>query len=284
MRLLRRLLAPYFYLRDLQRIAIAVSKGSAMRQTRNVNLANPASWEFSGFSQNGEDGIIDVLRENLSDSNRYCIEIGCADGIENNSSWLILMQKFNGLLVEGDSILANRLRLNILSYSVGSECLNQYVSRDNIDGIVTTSRHKDPDVMSLDIDGIDYYVASALLDAGIRPKIFVVEYNSAFGPNERLTIEYQAGFDYSKAHPSKLYYGVSIMGWRAFFETVGYRFVTVDRNGVNAFFVDPKYFGEDFLNGIKGTEFAENVFQIRKHNAGYEAQFRMLDGMHFRML
>ena len=51
-----------FELRDRQRLCIALSKGSAMMQARDIDLGRPATWEFSGFSQNGEDGIIDVLR------------------------------------------------------------------------------------------------------------------------------------------------------------------------------------------------------------------------------
>ena len=75
--------------RDRQRINIALSKGGAMMHARNIDLTQPATWEFSGFSQNGEDGILDVLRKNLLESNRYFIEIGAADGIENNSAWLL---------------------------------------------------------------------------------------------------------------------------------------------------------------------------------------------------
>ena len=48
--------------RDRQRINIALSKGAAMMHARNIDLTQPGTWEFSGFSQNGEDGILDVLR------------------------------------------------------------------------------------------------------------------------------------------------------------------------------------------------------------------------------
>jgi hypothetical protein len=43
------------------RIVIALCKGSAMMSTRNINLKKPEDWEFSGFIQNGEDEILDVL-------------------------------------------------------------------------------------------------------------------------------------------------------------------------------------------------------------------------------
>ena len=48
--------------KDRQRIAIALAKGGTSKLSREIDLRDPLTWEFSGFSQNGEDGIIDVLR------------------------------------------------------------------------------------------------------------------------------------------------------------------------------------------------------------------------------
>ena len=89
--------------KDRQRIAIALAKGGAMMLARTVDNTDPRTWEFSGFSQNGEDGIIDVLCRQLASRNRYVVEIGAADGTENNSSWLLVAERYEGLMVEGDS-------------------------------------------------------------------------------------------------------------------------------------------------------------------------------------
>src|SRR4051812_34855549 len=260
-------------LRDRQRIAIALAKGGAMMQARTIDLRKPATWEFSGFSQNGEDGILDVLRRQLSRANRYFIEIGAADGIENNSAWLVVAERYNGLMVEGNPRLVERARRTMLNYSIGAECLNMFVGRANMHELLKLAMHPDPDVFSLDIDGVDYYIAQAVLQAGFRPKIFVVEYNSVFGPQRSCTIEYSDDFVFTKAHPTQLYYGVSIAGWRSFFKRQGYRFVTVDRNGVNGFFVDPGCFSAEFLESVDGLEFAENAFQRRKFHRSTEEQF-----------
>ena len=243
---------------------------------RNIDLTQPETWEFSGFSQNGEDGIIDVLRKQLLQSNRYFIEIGAADGIENNSSWLAVAEKYNGIMIEGDPKLSRQANKLIKVYSVGLDCVNKFVTRENIHELKSFSFYDDPDIFSLDIDGNDYYIAKAILDCGFRPKIFVVEYNSVYGPNRNLTIEYQDNFAFTTAHPTQLYYGVSITGWRNFFKSRGYRFVTVDRNGVNAFFVDPSFFDANFLNNIKGIEFAENLYQFRKFRVPSEKQFSLI--------
>jgi hypothetical protein len=263
-------------LRDRQRIAIALAKGGAMMQARRVRLDEPASWEFSGFSQNGEDGILDVLRRQLREPNRYFIEIGSADGIENNSAWLVVAERYNGLMVEGSARLVERARRTMLHYSIGAECLNMFVSRDNISQLLARAMHTDPDIFSLDIDGIDYTIADAVMQAGFRPKIFAVEYNSVFGPERSCTIEYRDNFVFTSAHPTHLYYGVSVAGWRRFFARHGYRFVTVDTNGVNAFFADPSQFDATFLDGVKGMAFAENRYQLRKFRFGHADQFRLI--------
>lgn len=262
--------------RGRQQMTIALVKGGTMMHARNIDLTRPNTWEFSGFSQNGEDGILDVLCRQLSSSNRYFIEIGAADGMQNNSSWLVVAQQYNGLMIEGNSSLVERARRMIQNYSIGVECINMFVNSTNIQELKSLALHSDPDVFSLDIDGIDYYIAKAIIEGGFRPKIFVVEYNSVYGPKRSVTIPYQDDFVFTKAHPTHLYYGVSIAAWRKFFDHHGYHFVTVDRKGVNAFFVNPACFHSDFLNKIKGVEFSENTYQHMKFRETNEEQFKLI--------
>jgi len=274
--MIKKLFTYLFDARDRQRISIALSKGTAMMIARNIDLTLPATWEFSGFSQNGEDGILDVLRGKLLKHNRYFIEIGSSDGVESNSAWLVMVGKYNGMMIEGDPWLAERARRMIARHSVGAQCHNMFLTRENVQELKSLAFHTDPDVLSLDIDGNDYYIAQAILDNGFRPKIFVVEYNSVYGPERCVTIEYQDDFRFKKAHRSELYYGVSIAGWRKFFQSHGYRFITVDQNGVNGFFVDPFFFDERFLDGVNGLEFAENQFQLNKFRRSSEEQFSLI--------
>jgi len=221
------------------------------------------------------------LRSQLLEKNRYFIEIGSADGIENNSGWLTVAERYNGIMIEGSSRLVERAKRNVIGYSIGVECHNMFVTQENIEKLKEMSFHADPDIFSLDIDGNDYYIAQAIMEIGFRPKIFVVEYNSVFGPLRSETIAYQESFVFTEAHPTHLYYGVSIAGWHNFFERYGYRFVTVDQNGVNAFFVDPKCYSENFLNGIKPLAFAENRSQYLKFRIPSEGQFALISNRQF---
>jgi hypothetical protein len=269
-------------LRDRQQMGIALGKGGAMMHARNIDLTQPETWEFSGFSQNGEDGILDVLRKQLLDRNRYFIEIGSADGMQNNSSWLVVAEQYNGLMIEGNPRLVERAKRMLSNHSIGLDCINMFVSSENIHELKSLALHSDPDVFSLDIDGIDYYIAKSIMDGGFRPKIFAVEYNSVFGPERNITIPYQKNFIFTQAHSTQLYYGVSIGAWRKFFAHYGYRFVAVDSKGVNAFFVDPECFDESFLSAINAATFAENIYQLRKFKGPFEKQFLLIADQEFQ--
>jgi hypothetical protein len=267
--------------RDRQQMAIALAKGDVAMRNRCVDLKNPTTWEFSGFSQNGEDGLLEVLRKQLISSNRYFVEIGSADGMQNNSSWLVVAEQYAGLMVEGNPELVDRAKRLIPHYSIGAECVKMFVNSNSIQDLKTLALHSNPDIFSLDIDGVDYYVAEAIFDVGFRPKIFVVEYNSVFGPERSMTVPYKENFSFGVEHSSRLYYGVSISAWRKFFDKQGYRFVTVDSKGVNAFFVDSKCFYPSFLDAVVGVPFNENLYQLRNFRGNFEEQFKLIEDQRF---
>ncbi len=261
------------YARENNDINKALSRAAANIALRNIDETNPLSWEFSGFSQNGEDGILDFLWTKLKSQNRYFIEIGAANGIDNNTAWFAHAKKFSGLMIDGhnDSIIRAKKHATF-----GTECLNLFINEENIIALKEKIVHTNPDIFSLDIDGNDYYVAKSILNNGIRPKIFIVEYNSVFGPNESVTIEYDPLFDIDKAHATHLYYGVSITGWKTFFGNQGYQFVTVDSNGVNAVFVDKKEFDMSFLENLKSVNFKENFHQLNVFKCNWEKQLELI--------
>ena len=270
------MLDPLKNYRDRQRVLIALSRGAGTRHSRDIDLRHPETWEFCGFSQNGEDGIIDVLRSQLSQSNRYCVEIGIEDGIECNTAWLLVAEKYRGLMIEGNAYLARRAQRIIGWYNNAAQCHHLFLTKSTVTDLRSMALESDPDVFSLDIDGNDYHVAQAIFESGFRPKIFVVEYNAVFGPHRSLTIAYDEDFSFKRAHPSELYYGVSIAAWKKLFKRKGYHFITVDRNGVNAFFVDPVWFKPGFIKNVRSLAFAENQFQLRRFRKTNEEQFAMI--------
>lgn len=269
----------------LQKVTLALARGGAASQVRLIDDKNPVTWEFSAFSQNGEDGIIDYLSRKIINPNYYFVEIGAADGIENNTAWLAFGKKYEGLFLEGNEVLVSRIKQYIEPMLLGVKGIQLFADLDNVEEVVRLAQYQNPDIFSLDIDGNDYYVAKSLLDLKFRPKIFVVEYNSAYGPNQKLTIKYDKDFsiDFSD-YKNYLYYGVSIAGWKELFAQYGYRFVTVEHRGVNAFFIEPSYFDLQFINKIKGLNFAENFYQTIKYGVSWEEQFEYIMNKKFHYI
>jgi hypothetical protein len=241
------------------RIAAGMARASATASLRHIDPTNPETWEFAGFSQHGEDGILDYLCSRITVPNRFFFEIGAADGLENCTAWLALARGYSGVMIEGDPELSACYREIIQSKVFNVHLLAEMVTAENILRLMKFCPFSDPDVFSIDIDGIDFYVLKAVLNAGFRPKVIVAEYNSAFGPDRAVTIPYRPDFARWQAHPTGLYYGVSITAWRTLLAQFGYRFVTTETSGTNGFFLDPTAFETAFVEGLRGVDFRENA-------------------------
>jgi hypothetical protein len=265
-------------LKLLNQVNTGLSRAAAVAGARNIDSTNPTSWEFGGFSQNGEDGIIDYLVGRLKSSNRYFIEIGASNGIDNNTAWLAHGRRFSGLMIDGNM---ENIKTGEQVATVATNILCMFVNQENISKLKELALHRNPDVFSLDIDGTDYYIVKAILEGGFKPKIFIVEYNSAFGPAESKTVAYTPDFIMANMHPTQLYYGVSVCGWKTLFAKHGYQFVTVDANGVNAVFIDPTAFDQGFTSQLKGLDFVENFYQLKKFGYGWQEQSKLLEGVRF---
>lgn len=267
----------------LHKITFGLARAAASAAARNIDSTSPTSWGFSGFSQSNEDGIIDYLTRKILNPNCYFIEIGAANGLENNTAWLALARKFSGIMIDGgDSILSNENKLSpFLIGNVDFEKL--FVTVENIQMIMNKSQFLNPDVLSIDIDGNDYYIAEKILELGYKPKIFVVEYNAVFGPDKSITIPYTPDFCLSPDHKSldHFYHGVSISAWRVLLEKNGYKFVTVEENGVNAFFVNPLEFDNDFIRSVKSLHFRDNYYQVSNFRMSWKERFNNISDKDF---
>lgn len=269
----------FFVLREIN---LAFTRGSLGASVRYIQENLPLSWEFSAFSQNGEDGIVDYLISKQNNTNKYFIEIGSANGIANNTAYLAFSKKYCGIMVEGGKVNSKLSRIMYRFFNSGVVSLNMFVDMDNIHIIFNQATHKNPDVFSIDIDGNDYYLTEWILKKGYRPSIFIVEYNANYGPEKAITIKYISNFNYAKAHYTRLYYGVSIMAWRKLFSKYNYHFVTVDSNGVNAFFIHKDVFPNDFLDNLNGCEFKDHVIETEIFKKPWNERFKLIENMPYQ--
>jgi hypothetical protein len=94
------------------------------------------------------------------------------------------------------------------------------------------------DLLGIDLDGNDIYFVSDLLALGLRPKIWIVEYNAKFPPPIQWSMEY----DPRHVWRYDDYFGASLAAFDQLFTRHGYRLVCCNaHSGVNAFFVPEEY-------------------------------------------
>ena len=134
------------------------------------------------------------------------------------------------------------LRDEELSWRHDITAVAAFITRDNINGLLTDNGFAgDIGLLSIDIDGNDYWVMEAI-DV-VSPCILICEYNAVLGDRHAITVPYQADFDRLRAHHSGQYFGASITAIRALAARKGYSFAGTCSNGVNAFFVRNDAFG-----------------------------------------
>lgn len=162
----------------------------SMRSTRVKKDSTRLSQFASNVtSQSGEDGIIAQIFSIMGTRNQYCVEFGAWDGKFASNTWALINQHgWGGLLIEGSPEKFADLRQTYL----GNErvhLVDRYVDFgvNSLDAILREA-HAPPDLdmISIDIDGADYYVWESMQE--FRPRLVVIEYNPSI-PNDVIFIQ-----------------------------------------------------------------------------------------------
>jgi hypothetical protein len=219
-----------------QKINIGILTSHAM-SARKHSMKNLWDAEFRVFSQFGEDGIIDLLLDELQISKPRIMEIGAGDFSECNSRFALHKRNCSAFLVDMREDLKRGFQESEIRWKASVAIEIAKIDEKNIKDIesraLTFLNHID--LISLDIDGIDFWIAQLMNWDQI--KIAVVEYNPVFGAKKSVSVPkdtFNSRFEY---HYSGLVYGASLLAWVEFFARKDMRFVGTNRVGNNAFFV-----------------------------------------------
>ncbi len=190
--------------------------------------------EHRVFSQNGEDGVLAEIFARIGTTNRYFVEFGVNDGRECNTRFLAEVLGWSGLYIEADTVAC-------------AEVQRRYANNDNIrveSAFVTPSNADrlfadfgapdEPDLLSIDIDGQDYYVWRSISE--YRPRVVMIEYNSGI-PYKLQLAEPAAREELGVGFQGHAFFGASLGALRDLAARKGYLFVHAEMAGVNAFFV-----------------------------------------------
>ncbi len=233
---------------------------------KKTNVSTLCDVEFSAFSQWGEDGIIDWLIERLPKIPSLFIEFGVEDYRESNTRFLLHTRNWRGLVMDGSEDNIKNIRNQSISCRYDLQAIHSFIDRDNINTLIAQAGiHGEIGLLSVDIDGNDYWVWQAI-DV-VKPAIVVCEYNALFGDLYQISVPYQADFQRSNAHYSNLYFGASLPAIRALAHEKGYCFVGTNRNGCNAFFVRNDL-SSSIINAIAEVKSYPSLFSESRDEEG----------------
>jgi len=199
---------------------------------RQTAPANPACRGFKVYSQADEDGILEAIFECLAVNNGTFVEIGCGNGLENNTHYLLL-RGWRGVWVDGDPANIAAIRAE-LPDSRRLRVIEAMVDLDNAVSLVDSAWLQAAgslDLLSVDIDGNDLEVAVACARAW-APKVVVVEYNAKFPPPAMVQVAYNPAHRWNRDD----YHGASLGACMAALAP-DYGLVACNLAGTNAFFV-----------------------------------------------
>jgi hypothetical protein len=192
--------------------------------------------EFRVFSQFGEDGILDFLCTSLSIARPRIMEIGAGNFSECNSRFLAEARGASVYAVDGQHGLSRSIARMSLKWRTPLWAREVWVTPNSVPELEAEARELmgGVDLLSLDIDGNDYWVLDSLSLQGT--KIVVVEFNPYLGPRP-ISVPRDDAFDRTTAHSSWLYYGASLQAFVHLLESKGFSLIGTTRAGNNAFFV-----------------------------------------------
>lgn len=183
------------------------------------------------FSQSDEDGITLEIVKRIGLEKSSCIEIGCGNGLENNTL-VLLATGWRAIWIDGIDLAFNKdINPAKLVYS------QTFITRENVCGIASDLQKtlgNDIELISVDIDGNDGYIVEALLVGGYRPSVFIVEINEVFSPPIIFKQNYQENHVWDRSRN----FGWSLQAFADLFSQYGYQLVACNpQTGVNAYFV-----------------------------------------------
>lgn len=213
----------------------------ASRQIATLDVIGTlADVEFRVTSQWGEDGIIEWLCQQLPDIEPTFVEFGVESYTEANTRFLLENRGWRGLVIDGNEEHVASIRAQEIFWMRDLSAVSAFITRDNINALIEEAGfHGQIGILSVDIDGNDYWVLRAI--EVVEPAIVICEYNGLFGTDHAVTIPYDPDFRRHDAHYSGQYYGASILAIRRLIAERGYRFLGTNSTGVNAFFCLERY-------------------------------------------
>jgi hypothetical protein len=213
------------YLRDFYR--------TLLDTPRNSDPSRLLKFGYRVYSQADEDGILREIFRRIGEGNRTFIELGTGSGLENNTLFLIT-QGWSGVWIEGSARKVSSAKKTFASFLAQDQLriAQHFITAVSIDRTIASLHPKSElDLMSIDLDGNDYYILDAI--RSVSPRVIVAEYNAKFPPDVFWVMQYNESHQWDSSD----YFGASLRALEDLLAPRGYALVGCSVLGTNAFFV-----------------------------------------------
>ena len=223
-------------------------KAISSQEQNYKNFTSIEEAECKVFSQNGEDGIINFLINQLKISNPSFVEIGVGDYSEANTRLIFERFHSKGRIFDMIDDFEKKVKQNVNYWKGDIKAIQKNIDTENFNNLLSENCQFTADIFSIDIDGIDYWIINQLQKK--NSKIFIAEYNANFGAELEITVPNIKNFNRTSYHYSNLCYGVSLKSLIKIMKEKGFYFIGTNRLRNNAFFINEDYKKEDFFPNI----------------------------------
>jgi hypothetical protein len=217
---------------------------------------------FTIHSEFEEDGILLYIFSLIGTTNKRVVEICAGEGVQCMATNLILNHGWEGLLFDGDKGSVERGKVFFATkqatFAYPPKFINSWITKDNVNQIISENGFSgNIDLLSMDIDGNDYYIMEAI-DV-IKPRVIVCETHNIIPSNLSLTIPYKEDFYYRDGNQNIEFRSVSLLAMKKLLVNKGYRLVGGHKYGFNVFFM-LNGIGEDYFPEVSVESVHENPF------------------------
>lgn len=201
------------------------------------------------FSQYGEDDYLQYIFKCIGTHKKFFVDFGAGNGINlSNTRYFKDALGWNGLMMDADN-------------GGSSDVMQEFITASNI--VDLFKKYKVPiyfDLLSIDVDGNDFYILDAILQY-FNPRVIIAEFNGTIAPDISKTIVYNEKHQWGNDD----YYGFSFLAGKRLAEKFGYK-VIFQNHSTNMYMIR-----RDLLsNPEKEIEVSYPVLQYHAHNPNGE--------------
>lgn len=230
--------------------------GDAVARNKKLLLTLDESPLFSAerlnvFTTADEDGILLNIFAKTGTTNKIFVDIGSNDCINSNCANLAFHHNWKGIFIDGNKNILQRGKYIYTKYFGNDAKLFSFVQAivtvNNINEILSNAlSQKEIDLLSIDLDGNDYFIWEKI--TVINPRVVITEVQVEKGNADFIPV-YSNEFEMYESNTPK---GASPLSMQKLAEKKGYKLVAANKGCYNLFFVRT-----DCMNNLRALTIAE---------------------------